>query len=138
MVHPKKNQVARVLCDGKFPYEKMREMFPPIRARVCLKPAYEMRSVENPQEWSGKNAGARGYIKDANTWHPFNPVLTIVLCTSHIAAAFNYFFLDHVDNLYRIFYHLKLKELFGVFSYFYARNLGAFIKGKLQQISDKM
>jgi hypothetical protein len=67
------------------------------------KPAYEMRSVRNPPEYSGRNAGARGYIKDANTWHPFNPVPTVVLCTSHTAAAFNYFFLDHVDNLYRIF-----------------------------------
>jgi hypothetical protein len=85
-----------------------------------------------------ENAGAEGYIKDANTWHPFNPVLTIVLCTSHTAAAFNYFFLDLVDNLYRIFYRSKLKELFGVFANFCARNLWAFIKGRLQQISDKM
>jgi hypothetical protein len=118
MVHPKKNQAARVLCDGEFPYGKNARNVSTNQSSSLPKPAYEMRSVKNLPEYSGRNAGARGYIKDANTWHPFNPVLTIVLCTSHTAAAFNYFFLDHVDNLYRFFYRLKLKELSGVFSYF--------------------
>jgi hypothetical protein len=67
---------------------------------------------------------------------PFNPVLTIVLCTSHLAAAFNFYWTTWTICIE--FYHLNLKELFGVLAYFCARNLRAFIKGRLQQNSDKM
>jgi hypothetical protein len=126
MVHPKKNQAARVLCDGEFPYGKNARNVSTNQSPSLPKPAYEMRSVKNPPEQSGKNAGARGYIKDANTRHPFNPVLTIVLCTSHTAAAFNYFFSWTTCTICIEFLPSKLKGIVWRFLIFLRKKFGGF------------
>jgi hypothetical protein len=46
MVHPMQKQVARVLCDGEIPYDKMHKISPPIRALACLGQRDEKRSVK--------------------------------------------------------------------------------------------